>query len=136
MGKNSWAWDKIVLRPPPLGENPFLDGFTEWMDSPEGQLTDEARETVWPRLDTAQIDAQRGTIGWPGAPPLDIEQAVHHIHENHPHLSTALIEDSLISWLEMEYAPQNYSPKQLDTLEQHIDRWIKKHRRSRRRETD
>ena len=137
MGKKSWGWGKIVLREPPLGENPFLDGLTEWMDSPEGQLAEEARDTVWPLLDAAQIDAKRGVIIWPDAKPLDIQQTVHRLHEDYPHLGTALIEDKVISWLEMEYVPQNYSPKQMDELERQIDRWIKNHRRrSRRQKTD
>lgn len=137
MGKKSWAWGKIVLDVPPLGENPFLDGLFEQMDSPEGQLADEARETVWSMLDAAQIDAQRQQILWPDATSLDIQQTVHRLHEEHPHLGEALIEDKVIAWLEMEYAPENYTPKQMDDLERQIERWIKSHRRrSRRRKID
>jgi hypothetical protein len=137
MGKKSWAWGRIALRDPPLGENPFLDGLGQWIDSPEGQLSDEARDTVWPILDAAQIDAQRGTILWPDATPLDIQQTVCRIHADHPHLGAALIEDKVIAWLEMQYAPENYSPKQMDELERQIDRWIKSHRRrSRRKKKD
>ncbi len=137
MNKKSWAWGKIVLREPPPGENPLLDGLAEWMDSPEGQLADEAREIVWPLLETAQIDTQHGTITWPNTKSLDIQQTVRRIHEDHPHLGEALIEDKVISWLEMQYTPENYSPKQMDELERQIDRWIKSHRRrSRRRKTD
>lgn len=137
MGKKSWAWEKIVLPVPTLGEDPFLDGLAKWMDSPEGQLAEEARDTVWPLLDAAQIDAKGGRIIWPDAQPLDISQTVRRIHEAHPQLGEALIEDKVIAWLEMEYAPENYSPKQMDALERQIDRWIKSHRRrSRRRKTD
>jgi hypothetical protein len=136
MGKKNWAWGRIVLQDPPLGENPFLDGLAEWIDSPEGQLADEAREIVWPLLDAAQIDAQHGTIIWPDEKPLDIQQTVRHLHEDYPHLQEALIEDKVISWLEMQYAPENYSPKQMDELERQIDRWIRKHRRRSRRKTD
>src|SRR6266404_8745964 len=133
MGKKSWAWGRIVLRDPPLGENPFLDGLAEWVDSPEGQLADEAREIVWPLLDAAQIDAQHGTITWPDQEPLDIQQTVRRLHEDYPHLQEALIEDKVISWLEMQYAPDNYSPKQMQQLERQINRWIKNHRRQSRR---
>jgi hypothetical protein len=133
MGKKSWAWGKIVLDVPPLGENPFLDGLTDWMDSPEGQLNDEARETVWPVLDAAQIDAQRQQIIWPDATPLSIQQAVQCLYESYPHLGETLIEDKVIAWLEMEYSPDNYSPKQMKELERQIDRWIKSYRRQSRR---
>lgn len=137
MGKKNWAWGKIVLREPAPGENPFLDGLAEWMDSPEGQLADEARDTVWSLLEAAQIDARGGMIIWPDAQPLDIPQTTRRIHEAHPHLGETLIEDKVIAWLEMGYAPENYSPKQMDELERQIDRWIRSHRRrSRRRKTD
>ena len=133
MGKKSWAWGKIVLDVPPLGENPFLDGLADWMDSPEGQLNDEARETVWPVLDAAQIDAQGQQIIWPDATPLNIQQTVQRLYESYPHLGEALIEDKVIAWLEMEYSPDDYSPKQMQQLERQIDRWIKSHRRQARR---
>ena len=137
MGKKSWAWGKIVLHEPAPGENPFLDGLVEWMGSPEGELAEEARDTVWPLLDAAQIDARGGMIIWPDTPPLDIQQTVRRIHADHPHLGETLIEDKVIAWLEMEYAPENCSPKQMDELERQIDRWIKHHRRqSRRRKID
>jgi len=97
------------------------------------QLADEARETVWPVLDTAQIDAQGQQIIWPDATSLDIQQTVRRLYESHPHLGEALIEDKVISWLEMEYSPDDYSPKQMQQLERQIDRWIKSHRRQLRR---
>jgi hypothetical protein len=133
MGKKSWAWGKIVLDVPPLGEHPFLDGMTDWMDSPEGQLADEARETVWPVLDAAQIDVQRQQIIWPDSTPSSIQQTVQRLYESYPHLGATLIEDKVIAWLEMEYSPDNYSPKQMKELERQIDRWIKSHRRQSRR---
>ena len=107
------------------------------MDSPEGRLAEETRDTVWPLFDVAQIDAEGGMIIWPDAQTLDIPQTVRRIHEAHPHLGEALIENKVIAWLEMEYAPESYSPKQMDELERQIDRRIKKHRRrSRRRKPD
>jgi hypothetical protein len=76
-------------------------------------------------------------IIWPDAQTLDIQQTVRRIHQDYPHLAEALVEDKVISWLEMAYAPENYSPKQMDELERQIKRWIKNHRRqSRRRKID
>jgi hypothetical protein len=134
MGKKSGSWGRIDLYDSPLGENPFLEGLSQWLDSPEGELADEAREVVWPLLDAAQIDVEHGTITWPEAKPLDIQQSVRRIHEDHPHLTEAVIEDKVIAWLELEYAPDNYSSEQMDELERHIDRWIKKHRRQAQRQ--
>ena len=111
-----------------LGED-----VSQWPDSPEGELAEEARELVWPLLDAAQVDAQRGIITWPEAEPLDLQQSVSRLHEAHPHLTEALIEDKVIAWLELEYAPEGYSSEQMEELERHIDRWISKHRRRARR---
>jgi hypothetical protein len=132
MGKKSWSWGRIVLDVPPIGESPFQEDLSQWPDSPERELADEARELVWPLLDAAQIDAQRGTIAWSEATPLDIQQSVRRIQEGHPHLTEALIEDKVIAWLEMEYSPEDYSSEQMEELERNIDRWIKKHRRQAR----
>jgi hypothetical protein len=62
---------------------------------------------------------------------------VRRIHKDYPELGRELIEDKVISWLEMGYAPENQSPKQMDQLERLIDRWIEDHqRRARRGEAD
>ncbi len=137
MGKKSWAWDKIVLDVPPLGSNPFLDGFFQWMDSPQGELSQEALDIIWPLLESTQVDAKGGKFIWPDGKRLGIEHSVRRIHKDYPELGRELIEDKVISWLEMGYAPENQSPKQMDQLERLIDRWIEDHqRRARRGEAD
>jgi hypothetical protein len=133
MGKKSWAWEKLYLDDRLPEGNPFIEGLFQWMDSPEGELSEEARETVWPLLETTQVDATRGEIIWPDGKRLDIDQTARRIHKEYPQLSRELIEDKVISWLEMGYVPQAYSPTQLDELERLVDRWVKRHyRRSRR----
>lgn len=133
MGKKSWSWGRIVLDVPPIEEPAFVEDLSQWPDSSESEMADEARELIWPMLDTARIDAKSGTITWPGVEPLDIQQSVRRIHQDHPHLTEALIEDKVIAWLEMEYAPEGYSSAQMEELERWIDRWIKKHHRQTRR---
>lgn len=136
MGKKSWAWDKIVIDVPPLDSNPFQDEFLQWMDSPAGELSQEALDTIWPLLDTTQVDAQGRKFIWPDGKRLGFAHTVRRIYKDHPGLGRDLIEDKIISWLEMEYVPENYSPEQMDEFEQLIDRWIDHHhRRARRRKT-
>lgn len=133
MGKKSWAWSKIYLDDRPLEGDPFIEEFFQRMDSTEGELSEEARETVWPLLETTQVDATCAKLIWPDGKRLDIDQTVRRIHEQYPQLGRELIEDKVISWLEIGYVPQDYSPTQLDELERLIDRWIKSHyHRSRR----
>ena len=77
---------------------------------------------VSPALDAAQIDVQGQQIIWADATPSSIQQTVQRLHESYPRLGEALIEDKVIAWLEMEYSPDNYSPKQMKPLERDIDR--------------
>ena len=128
MGKKIWPWDRIGLDAPTLLES----GFAQGLNPQDEDLADEAREIVWSRLDAAQIDAQRGTITWSEATPLDIQQSVRSLHEDHPHLPEELIEDKVIAWLELEYAPADYSSEQMEDLERQIDRWIGRHHRQTR----
>lgn len=132
MGKKSWSWDRITLDDSALMGFGLLESLNPQETSNDEDLADEAREVVWSQLDAAQIDAQHGTITWSEAAPLDIQQSVSYLHEAHPQLSEALIEDKVIAWLELEYAPADYSPQQMDQLERHIDRWIRRHHRQKR----
>ena len=137
MGKKSWAWDKIVIAVPPLESNPFQDEFLQWMNSPAGERSEDALDTVWPLLESTQVDAKAGKFIWPDGKRLGIEHTVRRIYKDHSELGRELIEDKVISWLEMGYVPENYSQQQLDDLEQLVDRWIEDHhRRARRGKTD
>ena len=40
-----------------------------------------------------------------------------------------MIEDKVISWLEMEYVPKDYTPEQMDEFEELVDRWLEDHNR-------
>jgi hypothetical protein len=46
----------------PFEDNPFLEGFSEWMASAEGELSGEVLDVVWMLLETADIDAKRRKI--------------------------------------------------------------------------
>ena len=97
-------------------DNPFLDGFAEWMGSAEGQLSGEALDVIWVLLETAHVDANKRKIIWEDGQRLSITESVQRIHADHPDFPPELIEEHLIGWLQMEYAPPDYSEKQLDEL--------------------
>ena len=113
----------------PLEDNPFVEGLLDWMHSPEGQLSDQVRETVWPLLEKTDVDAKQRKIVWEDGKRLSITESVQRIHAEHPHLPLELIEERLISWLEMEFAPAGYSEKQLDELDRLTEKWIEDHER-------
>ena len=110
-------------------DNPFLDGFAEWMDSAEGQLSGEALDVIWVLLETANVDAKRRKIIWEDGKRLSITESVQRIHADYPDFPPELIEEHLIGWLQMEYAPPDYSEKQLDELDRLTDKWVDDHER-------
>jgi hypothetical protein len=57
MGKNSWGWGRRVI-----DVRPIEDEFLQWIGSPEGQLSQEALDIVWPLLDTTEVDAKDGKL--------------------------------------------------------------------------
>jgi hypothetical protein len=113
----------------PFEDNPFLEGFSEWMASAEGELSGEVLEVVWTLLQTAEVDAKRRKIIWEDGKRLSMPQSVQRIHADYPDFPPELIEEHLIGWLQMEYAPPDYSEKQLDELDRLTDKWIDDHER-------
>jgi len=113
----------------PFEDNPFLDGFLEWMDSPEGGLSSEVSDAVWTSLEKADVDAKKRKIIWDDGKALSIIESVQRIHADCPDFPLDLIETHLIGWLEMEFAPPNYSQKQLDELDRLTEKWIEDHER-------
>lgn len=76
--------------------NPFIEGFLEWMDSPEGQLSDEVREFAWRSLQNVDVDASHRKLVWDDGKRLSIDESVQRIHREHPEFPFDLIEDHLI----------------------------------------
>ncbi len=107
--------------------NPFIEGFLEWMDSPEGQLSDEVRELAWQSLQNVDVDASHRKLVWHDGKRLSIDESVQRIHREHPEFPLDLIEDHLIGWLEMDFAPEGYSQEQLDELDRLTEAWIDDH---------
>jgi hypothetical protein len=113
--------------------NPFVDGFLDWMDSPDGELSIEVMDTVFALLEKVDVDAKARQLIWADGKRLSIDESVQRIHADYSQFPAERIEGRLISWLEMGYAPENYSQQQLDELDRLTERWIKDHYRRRRR---
>ena len=107
----------------PVEDNPFVDGFLDWMGAPEGQMSIEVSDTLWELLQNVQLDPRRRELIWPDAKPLSLEHSAERIQEEHPHLPRERIESFPISWLE-NYAPDTYSQEQLDELDRLIEQWL------------
>ena len=114
---------------PAFEDNPFIEGFFDWMDSPEGELSSEVSGIVWTLLEKADVDAKRRTIIWNDGKNLSITESVQRIHAHYPNFPLEMIEEHLIGWIEMEYAPPTYSQEQLNELDRLTEKWIDDHER-------
>jgi predicted deacylase len=81
----------------PLEDNPFIEGFLEWMDAPEGQQSIQALDQVFDALEHAGVDARHRKIVWADGKRLSIEQSVERIHAKHPGVPRYLTK--LFSWV-------------------------------------
>ena len=115
----------------PFEDNPFIDGFLEWMDAPEGQQSIEALDLVFDALDHAGVDARRRKIVWADGQRLSIEQSAERIHAAHPGVARELIETHVLGWLE-NCAPESCSERQLNELDRLIEPWLHDYERTSR----
>lgn len=110
--------------------NPFVEGLLDWMDSPDGELSIEVMDTIFALLEEVEVDAKCRKLIWVDGTRLPIDEAVQRIHADHPQFPIEQVEDRLISWLEMGYAPEHYSQQQLEELDRLTEQWIEEHYRS------
>jgi hypothetical protein len=115
----------------PLEDNPFIEGFLEWMDAPEGQQSIQALDQVFDALEHAGVDARHRKIVWADGNRLSIEQSVERIHAKHPGVPRYLIETHVLGWLE-NCAPESCSEHQLEELDRLIEPWLDDHERTSR----
>jgi hypothetical protein len=69
----------------------------------------------------------RGKISWAnGATNIP---NIARIHQQYPDWRHDWIEEYLIDWIEMDYAPEHYSTAQLEELDRLTERWVADHLR-------
>ncbi len=120
-------------QPHPFENNPLLEGFADWIDSPQGELSREVSDTVWALLNNVGVDARNREIIWDDGRVFDIEGCLEHLHRLFPDFPLQLIETHLLSWLECGFVPEGYSDGQLKQLDGLIRRWLNDHQRQRRK---
>ena len=96
-----------------FANNPFVDGFFEWMGSREGQQCIEVHDVLWDLLKDVQIDAKQRQLIWPDAERLDLEQSIQRIQKLYPDFPRDEVEEFVLNWIDMGYYPENYSQAQL-----------------------
>jgi hypothetical protein len=81
----------------PLEDNPFVEGFLEWMDSPEGRSSIEISDALWELMEDVQLEARQRKIIWPDGEGLSIDQSVERIHKLYPKFPSQQILSFLIT---------------------------------------
>ncbi len=107
--------------------NPAADDFLDWMASPYGQLSSEVLENVWDALKGVGVDAENQKLNWPDGARLSIDESVQRIHGEFADFPADLIEAHLIGWLEQVYEPEEYTPAQMDELDELVGQWVDAH---------
>ena len=113
--------------------NPFLNDLLAWRQSPEGEQFAEFSDVLCDVMEQVQLDARQRLFIWPDGERLDLDQSAARIQVQYPDWRHDWIEEYLLDWIEMDYAPEHYSTAQLDELDSLTARWIADH--SRRRKT-
>ena len=115
-------------------DNPFLDGFFEWMDSPEGERAQEVLDTLLDLMEDVQVDVKQRKFVWSDAGELNLQQCIEPIQKQCPDFSVEEIEGHLLYWIESGYNPEDHSPERLaqeklDELERLGLQWVADHTR-------
>ena len=112
-----------------FANNPFLEDLLEWRHSPEGQQFSKLADALCDLMEDVHLDAAQRRFIWPDGTRLDLDQSVAHIQKQYPAFRRDCIEEYLIDWIDMDYAPEHYSQAQLDELDRLTARWISDHAR-------
>ena len=97
------------------------------MDS--GEQFVEFADVLCELMEDVQLDATKRQFIWLDGERLDIVQSIARIHQRYPDMRRDWIEEYLIDWIEMDYAPEHYSTAQFDELDRLTARWIADHLR-------
>jgi hypothetical protein len=112
-----------------FANNPFLEDLLEWRDSPEGQQFAELADALCDLMEDVHLDTAQRRFIWPDGKRLDLDQSVARTHKQYPDFRRDWIEEYLIDWIDMDYAPEHYSQAQLDELDRLTAQWIADHLR-------
>jgi len=100
-----------------------MDDFLDWLDSPDGQLSEAAILEVQEALEEATVDPKVRKIIWKDGSALSIEQTAQRI-KTHSRLPLNRIQRFIVIWLEQDYCPEGLSTREMDAFEKQIDKWI------------
>ena len=105
----------------------MMDGFLDWMESDAGQVAMEVSDAVHGVLNRVKLDVKRRLFIWSDGKQLDFAESSIKIEEVTRIKDASVIYDHMISWMEMEYTPDDIDTndaKAMDRFEKKINDWI------------
>jgi hypothetical protein len=107
----------------PEPANDFMEGFSKWLESKNGQHSMEAVDYVFEALKEANLDIVGRRIVWADGQKLTIDQSVNKIYKQ-TGMNIEAIRSHIIGWLELDYEPKGLDDEQMERFESQIDAWI------------
>ena len=110
-----------------LMQNDFMEGFFQWLDSEEGEISKEALDVVYETLENAVVELETRKIVWPDGSKLSIFQTCQRIHLE-SEIDFEPIQDHVLAWLEMSYVPKGFDNKQMEIFDERVNVWLTDYR--------
>ena len=107
----------------PEPSNDFMEGFSKWLESEDGQHSMEAMDYVFEALMGADLDIAGRRIVWADGQKLTIDQSVKKIYKR-TGMNVEAIRSHIIGWLELGYEPKGLDDEQMELFEFQINAWI------------
>ena len=104
-------------------QNDFFEGFHQWLDSEQGEVSVEALDAVEDALADADIDITQRLIVWSDSEQLSIDRTAEKIQQKSG-ADLSRIESHVIGWLEMNYVPNGLNEKEMELFEIQIGDWV------------
>jgi hypothetical protein len=126
--KNSWSTTLPTIERPSSAEHLAEDDTLNALESTVVQQSMDAYDDVRTALKKAKVDEANRWIVWNDSAQLSITESAERIHTQLNEYSLELIENKIISWLEMDFEPEGYSQEKMDEFDELVCQWTDEHK--------
>ncbi len=103
-----------------------------WELSEDEQLLDQIGEYTYAKLEAMKVDLERRKFKSKDGKALSIGQVAQRLHKTKPHMPIQYIEDSVMSWLEEAYMPEDITDgDEEEEAQMKIEAWLEAHEEAR-----
>ena len=107
---------------------PTIAPMSPWELSEEDQLLEEIGEYTYAKLEKVRVDLEHRKFIWKKGKALSIDQVAQRLHTAKPHMPVDDIEDSVTSWLEEAYLPDDITDgDEEERILMQVQGWLEAH---------